>query len=206
VAESLTWYGEWRQVHLDLLARIVRPGMVVVEVGAGVGALSLFLGERIGDSGLLFLYEHRSPIRSILRNNLAERRLQNATIMGDSFDAGSGVGNETIDELCLNRLDLLIVNAPEAVESVLAGAPETAWRLRPLLFLSVNDHAATTTLASRARDLGYRSWRCDAPLFNPNNFNRREGDIFYGRSAVAVLGIPEEFEVALPLHELVEIA
>ena len=205
VAESLAWYGEWRQAHVDLLARIVRPGMAVVEVGAGVGALSLFLGERIGDSGELFLYEQRPSIRSILRNNLGARGLRNATVMGDSLNAGAGVERETIDELCLSRLDLLIVNTPEAVESVLAGASETAWRLRPLLLLSANDHVGAIVLANRTRDVGYRSWRCDAPLFHPNNFNRRESDIFHGRSEMAVLGIPEEFEVDLPLRELVEI-
>src|SRR5208282_3740895 len=38
LARSLEWYGEWLQGQLDLLAKLLRPGAVVVEAGAGIGA------------------------------------------------------------------------------------------------------------------------------------------------------------------------
>jgi hypothetical protein len=206
IGRSLAWYGEWRQAHVDLLARIVRPGMTIVEIAPGVGALSLFLGKRLGDSGHLILYEGRTSLQSILRNNLGLHGLQNVTLMRRSLDADAGAESDTIDDLCLNRLDSLIVNVPDAVQSVLAGAAESAWRLRPLLFLSAQDHAGAVALAEQTSNLGYRTWRCDAPLFNPTNFNRRGNDIFAGLGAVAVLGIPEELDVDLPLSDLVQIA
>jgi len=37
------------------------------------------------------------------------------------------------------------------------------------------------------------------PLYNPQNFNRREGDIFDGRVARALLAIPEEIDVDVEL-------
>jgi hypothetical protein len=42
-------------------------------------------------------------------------------------------------------------------------------------------------------------------LFNPQNFNRRDADIFSGRSAIALLAIPEEIDVDVALHGCVEI-
>ena len=43
---------------------------------------------------------------------------------------------------------------------------------------------------------GYQCWRMETPLFDPDNFNRRENDVFEGRSALALLALPEETEVA----------
>ncbi len=44
VGDAIGWYGEYLQPQLDLLARIVRPGSTMLEVGAGVGAHAVFLG------------------------------------------------------------------------------------------------------------------------------------------------------------------
>jgi hypothetical protein len=46
----------------------------------------------------------------------------------------------------------------------------------------------------------------ETPLFNPQNFNRRETDIFDGGSALALLAIPEETEVDVALGECIEIS
>ena len=57
----------------------------------------------------------------------------------------------------------------------------------------------------RAKEFGYRCWHFEAPMFNPANFNRRDDDIFSGRSASALLAIPEEAAVDLPLAGCVEL-
>jgi hypothetical protein len=43
-------------------------------------------------------------------------------------------------------------------------------------------------------------------LLNPQNFNRRETDIFNGATALALLAIPEEIEVDVALDECIEIS
>ncbi len=48
VGDSIGWYGEYLQPQLDLLARLVRPGSTMMEVGAGVGAHAVFLGTAAG--------------------------------------------------------------------------------------------------------------------------------------------------------------
>ena len=159
VGDAIGWYGEYLQAQLDLLARLVRPGSTMLEVGAGVGAHAVFLGRLLGEGGHLFLYESRPVLQRILRQNLAANGVSNVTVMRRTLGSrGEGEGSadnappttETLDELQLERLDWLKVDASVAALDVLAGASETLWRLRPLLFLA----AARRAGAARAGGAG----------------------------------------------------
>ena len=225
IGESIRWYGEYLQPQLNLLARLVRPGAVVVETGAGVGLHALFMSEAVGPGGHVLVYESRELPRYVLRQNLAINRVGNVTVMTRSLaKAGSAGGAgmaharageqpptdpfarpETIDELRLERLDWLKIDDAMQALDVVKGAEATLWKLRPLVFAAVADDAALTTLADRLRDFGYRRWRMETPLFNPDNFNLRDRDIFSGRSALAILAIPEEIDVDIPLGSCREI-
>jgi hypothetical protein len=88
---------------------------------------------------------------------------------------------------------------------VLSGAADTLWRLRPLLFIAAQHMSFVTGLAGRANEFSYRCWRMETPLFNPQNFNRRDTDIFSGRTGLALLAIPEEIEVDIALDGCVEL-
>jgi hypothetical protein len=46
----------------------------------------------------------------------------------------------------------------------------------------------------------------ETALFNAENFNRREADIFSGRTALALLAIPEEIDVDIALDDCVELS
>ncbi len=185
----------------------------MMEVGAGVGAHTVFLGRTLGDAGHLFLYESRPVVQQILRQNLVANGVSNVTVMrrklgslGEQQGMVDGVPmTETLDELQLERLDWLKVNAIADAVDVLAGATETLWRLRPLLFLAVEDQKRLHVLTERAREFGYRCWRMETALFSVQNFNRRETDIYGGRRALALLAIPEEIEVDIALDQCVEI-
>ena len=214
VGDAIGWYGEYLQAQLNLLGRLVRPGSTMMEVGAGVGAHAVFLGGLLGEAGHLFLYESRPVLQRILRQNLAANGVSNVTVMRRMLGSrGEGDGSEeamptteTLDELQLERLDWLKVGASVAALDVLAGASETLWRLRPLLFLAAPDEQGLRELAERARECSYRCWRMETALFDRQNFNRREADIYNGAKALALLAIPEEIDVDIALDECVEIS
>ena len=54
LGESLLWYGEYLQLQLDLLARLIPEGATLFEVQAGVGVHSVFLARLVGMSGHLY--------------------------------------------------------------------------------------------------------------------------------------------------------
>jgi precorrin-6B methylase 2 len=208
IGDSLGWYGEYLQPQLDLLARLIRPGATVLEVGAGVGEHTLFLAATLGEAGHLFLYESRPVVKRILQQNLGANRVTNITLMRRTLGAtgeAADRGAETLDELQLERLDWLKINGSVSALDVLAGGADTLWRLRPLLFLAAADEPALGALASRVKEFSYRCWRMETALFNVQNFNRRYADIFAGRSALALLAIPEEIDVDVALDGCVEL-
>jgi hypothetical protein len=217
VGESIAWYGEYLQPQLDLLARLIRPGATVLEVGAGIGMHALFLGKALGADGHLFLYEPRPVVQRILQQNLGANGVSNVTVMrralgrrsaGD-LATSSGVAApafiETLDELQLERLDWLKINDGSLALEVFEGDTDTLWRLRPRLFLAAADAALLDTLAERVKAFSYRCWWLATALFNAANFNRRDADIFAGRKALALLAIPEEIDVDVALDGCIEI-
>ena len=225
IGESIRWYGEYLQPQLNLLARLVKPGAVVLETGAGVGLHALFMSEAVGPSGHVLVYESRAIHEYILRQNLGINRIGNVTLMTRSLvtaesTGGTGKGKtraveqpqtdpfarpEAIDELRLERLDWLKIDDPTQALDAVRGAAATLWKLRPLVFAAVPDEAALNAFADQLRDFGYRSWRMETPLFNPDNFNLWDRDIFSGRAALAVVAVPEEVDVDIPLDACREI-
>ncbi len=225
IGQSLEHYGEYLQIQLDQLARLIRLGQVVIEVGAGVGAHSLMLSRAVGSEGHLFLYESRPLVQRILRQNIAANRIVNATIMKRSLrassereaaidgQAGAAASNEiaaftteTVDELRLTRLDWLKINAGVSGVAVLDGATDTLWRLRPVLMVGVADSGELSNIKARVEEASYRCWRMETPLFNSANFNQRNDDVFAGKVASTLIAIPEEIDVDMAFEGCVELS
>lgn len=210
LGDSIGWYGEWRQLELEQLIPMIRKGATVVEVGSGIGAHVLALAAVLGEAGHVIACESDPLLRRILRANVAANRAYGVTIMPRRLGAASRVdaegsceagaasdAAETLDDLWLDRLDWLKVNADAALPELLDGARETLWRLRPCLHVGGTSANALTPWATGLGDFGYRCWRFETPLFNPANFNRRADSLFAGRNAHAMLAIPEEIDVEL---------
>ena len=228
IGAAIGWYGEWLQPQLDLLKGMIHPGAVLIEVGSGIGVHAVFLGAAIGESGHLLIYESRPRMRRVLRQNLTANRVTQVTVMrrklgrrclvksgecdkqssSDSLTAvaSEDVATETLDGLKLERLDWLKINDGNVALDILEGAAESLWRLRPSLFISAADISMLDRLANVLREFGYRCWRHETALFNQANFNRREDDLFSGRTALALLAIPEEAGIGAALDGCVELA
>ena len=208
--KAIECYGEHLQSQLDLLAPLITLGMTAMEVGAGVGVHALWLSRAIGPAGHLFLYEDDARQKHVLKQNLTANGAVNVTLMRRSLKMAelpvrvgpaerpalpvddAAPDRETIDELRLERLHLLKVNGGTDAFDVIRGAEDTIWRLRPQLFVAATDQELLDDLALHVKAFGYRCWACEAPLFNPDNFNRRGDNVFSGQSSWALLAIPEE--------------
>jgi len=211
LGRSLEWYGEWLQPQLDLLAKLLPPGATVIEAAGGIGVHAVELAKMIGPTGHLLVYES-DPLRSrLLEQNLQIQDLRNLVTIVPRGLRGLSPRNDdtlemdTVDALRLHRLDLIKINDPGVAATILEGAADTLWRLRPILFMAADEAPVLNETVDLARDFGYRCWLMNTTVFSPDNFNCRETDVLGGASARALLAIPEEVEPRFPVDALVAV-
>lgn len=209
-SRSVAYYGEYLSLHLRLLSRVLPVDARVLEYFSGIGSHTLWIGQHLSADGELVCYEPRPFIRRLLGHNLGANGGIKVTFPRGSLTGPDGRpawhGNpdpshsplHTIDDLQLQRLDLIKVNDPAASLSLLAGADRTMWTRRPLLFLRTSGEEDEVAIRDLAAAHAYRCWKVVAPLHDLGNFNRRDTDIFSGGVAHAMLGIPEESATPIP--------
>jgi SAM-dependent methyltransferase len=70
---------------LDALG--LRPGMVVADIGAGTGYMSLRLAKRVGPSGKVYANDLQPDMLRLLRENAVRARIANiVTVLGEEAD------------------------------------------------------------------------------------------------------------------------
>lgn len=229
IGMSLELYGEFSDMEAGLLEQLLRPGQVVVEVGANIGAHSVHLAKRVGDKGLVLAFEPQRVIHEILAENLRENGCTNVQAIHAAVGACAGmitvpevdyasVGNfggvelgvglgesvpvVTIDSLKLDALNLLKVDVEGMESDVIAGALETIGRLRPILYVE-NDRAdKSAALIAAIADLDYQIWWHLPPLFNPGNIRGNRNNIFPGIVSINMLCVPRESQARIALCEV----
>src|SRR5690606_28828206 len=71
VGRSLATYGEFSEAEIGLFRQILRPGGVVVEAGANIGAHTVPLARMVGESGAVVAFEPQRLQFQLLCANLA---------------------------------------------------------------------------------------------------------------------------------------
>lgn len=223
IGKSLDAYGEFSEGENDLFRQIVTPGKVVVEVGANVGAHTVFLAQATGPTGVVFAFEPQRIVFQTLCANLAlnsisnvhaihaavgqypgeiivplldYRRVQNfgGLALGD-YKEGERVQVMTIDGLNLSRCDLIKIDVEGMEQVVLAGAAKTIARCKPVLYVE-NDRKEKSVALIRAIDaLDYNMYWHTPPMFNPANFAGNQENVF-GRPIISInmLCVPRAWE------------
>ncbi len=69
------WVGYYNREIVALLDRVVRPGMVIADVGANIGEITLVAANRTTSSGQIIAFEPMSRIADQLEENIRENGL-----------------------------------------------------------------------------------------------------------------------------------
>jgi hypothetical protein len=77
VGASLRKYGEHSWLEHELVSRVVRPGQLIVEAGANIGAHTVGLSRLVGASGALLAFEPQRVVFQTLCANLALNQCKN---------------------------------------------------------------------------------------------------------------------------------
>ena len=83
----------------DLFRELLKPGMVVVDVGANVGYFSLLAAELVGSSGKVYAFEPEPGNHGVLQKNIEINSLSNIQVEEMAVSDNSGVADFFLSEL-----------------------------------------------------------------------------------------------------------
>ncbi|MCA0301835.1 MAG: FkbM family methyltransferase [Proteobacteria bacterium] len=85
--------GSFEPNEFAFLDRVLKPGMVFIDVGANDGYYTLFAARRVGPTGLVVAAEPSSRERAHLQRNLGRNGLDNVTVVPAAIGAASGLAD-----------------------------------------------------------------------------------------------------------------
>ena len=229
IGRSLDMYGEYNEGEVTLYKNFARPGDVVLDIGANIGAFTLFFARAVQPGGLVVAYEPQRILFQVLCANLAINRLHNVearrAALGESpgrmrlprldygrednfgnvilkdeeAEAGEPVGVETIDAMELARCSLIKIDVEGMERQVLLGGGDTIERHRPVIYLENNIREKSPALIQILFDLGYRVYWHFPWLYNQKNYRGQEINIFEKTININLLCMPQEDQRSVEL-------
>ena len=91
IGKSLDLYGEWEQESILLLSKLVKPGQIVLDIGANIGSFTIPLSKLVGTEGEVHSYEAQRVVSQLLNANVAMNELNNVYVYN------AAVGDNTND-------------------------------------------------------------------------------------------------------------
>ncbi|HEY7309849.1 MAG TPA: FkbM family methyltransferase [Gemmataceae bacterium] len=206
IGRSLDLYGEYSEGEVDLFRQMVKPGQVVLEVGANIGAHTVFLARAVVPGGRVLAFEPQRIVYQTLCANLALNNITNVYcwqaavgrtpgevrvplldyarpnnfggVQLGAAGEGEPVPVRTIDGLQLPRCALIKVDVEGMEQEVVEGAVATLQRCQPLLYVENDRREKSASLIRTLDALGYKLFWHRPPLFNPNNFAGNPNNVF----------------------------
>lgn len=219
IGRSLDLYGEYAELELQLLLRLIKPGDIAVDAGANIGTLSVPMARRVGPEGWLLAVEPQRLAHQLLCANVAANGLANVVTHWCGLGAapaeavvpaidytrdnnyggvplrnggnGERVPIVTLDSLALPSCALIKIDVEGMELDVLRGASETIRRHQPRLFVENNGTDRSPPLISWLLEQNYRLYWHITPLFNPRNFANASEDVFANLHSTNMLCLPQ---------------
>ncbi len=82
--------GAYEPFETEIYKELIKPGMTVLDIGANVGYFSLIFSRCVGPKGKVHSFEPEPKTFSILKRNIEENAIDNATLNQVAVSAESG--------------------------------------------------------------------------------------------------------------------
>jgi FkbM family methyltransferase len=218
IGRSLDLYGEFSEGEIELFRQFIHPGMTVVDVGANIGAHTLYFSEAVGNTGRVIAFEPQQVLYQILCGNTALNLLRNVTPVNAGLGSVSGSitvpmidyaqggnfggvalgrrksGHEvplrTLDSYELDACHLIKIDVEGMERDVLEGAVATLKRHEPILYVENDRVEKSKDLIQWLFDRDYRAYWHTPALFNPKNHFALKENVFGKVISINMLCIP----------------
>ncbi|MEI7570263.1 MAG: FkbM family methyltransferase [Alcaligenaceae bacterium] len=208
IGRSFETYGEYCQGEIDLFDQVIRQGDWVLDVGANIGAHTVYMAQKVGVQGRVVAFEPQRTVHQLLCTNMAVNGLLNAhchhaavgntlgsievpqvdpnanfNFGGLSLEYEMELPKETVPLIMLDALNLLRCNFikidVEGMErEVLLGAAKTIAQYQPILYVENDRVAKSRLLIETLEQMGYQLYWHRPSLFNADNYFKETKDIF----------------------------
>lgn len=233
IGKSLEVYGEFSYFEQKIFSQLIKPGQLVLDVGANIGVHTLCFSKLVGEGGAVYAFEPQRIVFQQLCANIALNSimntacLQNAvgeapgSLMVPVFDfrevdnyGGLGLGEWskgekvsviTIDSLKLKRCHFIKADVEGMEVHVLKGARETIEHFKPLMYVENDREDKSKELIKYIASLGYRLFWSVLPMYNADNYFKNPKNIFPGIVSKNMLCIPSHLKVELPDFKEIEV-
>jgi FkbM family methyltransferase len=225
VGRSLDTYGEWAESELQLLGALIKPGDVVLDVGANVGTHAVYFAQKVGPTGAVFAFEPQRVMHQLLctnatLNGVTWLRALNAAVGATpgalvvpdidytapgnfgglrlgAWEKGETVPVFTLDALGLETCALLKIDVEGMEGAVLDGARTLLTTTRPVVFFEHNAVGGAPEVIERLLRHEYACFWHFSPFFRPDNFAGVKEDLFGGLLDANVIAVPRAVAHAL---------
>jgi len=224
LGRSLDVYGEFSEGEVRLFDQMVHPGMTIVDVGANIGAHTVFFARKTGPNGRVFAFEPQPALYHLLCANLALNLHYNVTAIngglgstttrltlpkvdyarggnfgGVSLGVGSGenVPVEPLDTYRLSACHVIKIDVEGMEREVLEGAQATLTEHRPLLYVENDRSEKSKQLIDWLLRADYRLYWDLPPLFNQENYFGHHENIFGNILSINILGVPRTSQLTI---------
>ena len=235
VGRSLDLYGEFSEGEVEVFRQLVRPGDLVMDVGANVGAHTVWFAKVVGPGGVVLAFEPQRLVFQTLCANVALNSLTNVwtfqlalgesagmarapapdprrptnfgglSVRTDPQSRGEPVSLARGDALPISRCRLVKVDVEGMELAVLKGLSGVIDRHKPALYVE-NDRAEQSAALVRYVDsIGYDAYWHPTPLFNPNNFFGNAENVFGTVVSGNMLCMPRSAAAQLSGFQRVEV-
>jgi FkbM family methyltransferase len=206
IGRSLDRYGEYSEGEVELFRQVLQPGNVVVEVGASIGAHTVFMAQQVTRSGIVFAFEPQRILFQTLCANLALNNITNVYCLPNaigskpgpliiptldytqennfsglalgSFQNGEGVPQTPLDAFNIPACHFLKIDVEGMEIDVLEGASKLISRFKPVIYIGNDRHHRMAELIRYLAGLSYNLYWHRRPYFNPQNFLGNSENVF----------------------------
>ena len=223
IGKAIEKYGEFSELEVAVLLQLCKPGDIVVDAGANIGALTLPIARKVGNGGRVHAFEPQRIVFQSLCANMALNSMDNVECHHVALSAQEGVvllpdirydrsGNfggvdiqkfqsghkvraaRLDDVLDIPRLNLLKIDVEGMEQDVINGARSLIGTHKPLLYVENDRREKSQALIELIWWLGYQLFWHLPPLFNPDNFARDPENAFPGIVSVNMLGVHKSLQ------------
>ncbi len=234
IGKSFDLYGEFSEGEVELFRALARNENVILDIGANIGAHTLFFAKAVGPTGQVHAFEPQRIVFQTLCANMALNHIVNTfcynialgkapgTILVPqvrpwenfnfgglslgSHQSGDPVEVKTIDSLHLPKCNFIKIDAEGMELDILTGAVNTIKKLQPIMYVENDRKDKSNGLTRYIDSLGYDMYWHKPALYNPENFFNNPENIFGNIVSLNMICLPKNLGGLLKKYEKVVVS